>query len=292
MSALILFIYSKYYPQINILLNIISSLPFIHTLCVDNKEVRDSLTNSQLLTKKKLPCVFVMFPDGNMFEYVDDELTLFINSLIEKNNPQQNQPQHQQQPPPVSSPSGPKETKTPINRLVQNIPETALEINEEVSDDEFEDNSPQPARQIQQNSQVPARQMQQRPLTANAPKVANAMSKKSDIGQLINFSENKPAEKKSNSVSRSRSELMNREPVKIAKGSGHDSMKTSSLNNDIPTTKNNQTEIDVIEDIGMDEEVIPFTNDNESGMLKSTHKSKTDIKALAMEMANGRDAAN
>ena len=291
MSALILFIYSKYYPQINILLNIISSLPFIHTLCVDNKEVRDSLSNSQLLTKKKLPCVFVMFPDGNMFEYVDDELTLFINSLIEKNNPQQQQQQHQQQQ--QSMPSGPKESKTPINRLVQNIPETALDIKEEVSDDEFEDNNtPQPSRKMQQNSQVPARQMQQRPLTANAPKVANAMSKKSDIGQLINFSENKPAEKKSNSVSRSRSELMNREPVKIAKGSGHDSMKTSSLNNDISTTKNNQTEIDVIEDIGMDEEVIPFTNDNESGILKSTHKSKTDIKSLAMEMANGRDAAN
>jgi hypothetical protein len=254
---------------------------------VDNKEVRDSLSNTQLLTKKKLPCVFVMFPDGNMFEYVDDELTLFINSLIEKNNPQQ-----QQQPPPPM-PSGPKESKTPINRLVQNIPETKLDIKEEVSDDEFEDNNtPQPSRQNQHNSQVSARQMQQRPLTSNAPKVTNAMSKKSDIGQLINFSENKPTEKKSNSVSRSRSELMNREPVKIAKGSGHDSMKTSSLNNDIPTTKNNQTEIDVIEDIGDDEEVIPFTNDNESGILKSTHKSKTDIKSLAMEMANGRDSTN
>jgi hypothetical protein len=282
MSSLILFIYSKYYPQINILLNIISSLPFIHTLCVDNKDVRESLSNSQLLTKKKLPCVLVIFPDGNIYEYVDDELTLFINSLIEKNKPQV-----QQQ---VSSPSGPKESKTPINKLVQNIPETSLDIKEEVSDDEFEDDtSSQPPKQ---QSQVPPRQMQQRPLTANVPKVTNAMSKKSDIGQLINFSENKPAEKKSNSVSRSRSELMNREPVKIAKGSGHDTMKTSSLNNDIPTTKNNQTEIDIIEDIGAEEEVIPFTNDNESGMLKSTHKSKTDIKALAMEMANGRDVAN
>jgi (2Fe-2S) ferredoxin len=262
-------------------LNIISSLPFIHTLCVDNKEVRDSLSNSQLITKKKLPCVLVIFPDGNIYEYVDDELTLFINSLIEKNKPQ-----IQQQP--VSS--GPKETKTPINRLVQNIPETSLDIKEEVSDDEFEDDtSPQPPKQ---QSQVPARQMQQRPLTANVPKVTNAMSKKSDIGQLINFSENKPAEKKSNSVSRSRSELMNREPVKIAKGSGHNTMKTSSLNNDIPTTKNNQTEIDIIEDIETEDEVIPFTNDNESGILKSTHKSKTDIKALAIEMANGRDVAN
>ena len=280
MSSLILFIYSKYYPQINILLNIISSLPFIHTLCVDNKEVRDSLSNSQLITKKKLPCVLVIFPDGNIYEYVDDELTLFINSLIEKNKPQIQQP--------VSS--GPTETKTPINRLVQNIPESSLDINEEVSDDEFEDNtSPQDPKQ---QSQVPVRQMQQRPLTANVPKVNNAMSKKSDIGQLINFSENKPAEKKSNSVSRSRSELMNREPVKIAKGSGHNTMKTSSLNNDIPTTKNNQTEIDIIEDIETEDEVIPFTNDNESGILKSTHKSKTDIKALAIEMANGRDVAN
>jgi (2Fe-2S) ferredoxin len=214
MSSLILFIYSKYYPQINILLNIISSLPFIHTLCVDNKEVRDSLSNSQLITKKKLPCVLVIFPDGNIYEYVDDELTLFINSLIEKNKPQIQQP--------VSS--GPTETKTPINRLVQNIPESSLDINEEVSDDEFEDNtSPQDPKQ---QSQVPVRQMQQRPLTANVPKVNNAMSKKSDIGQLINFSENKPAEKKSNSVSRSRSELMNREPVKIAKGIGHNTMKT------------------------------------------------------------------
>lgn len=282
MSSLILFIYSKYYPQINILLNIISSLPFIHTLCVDNKDVRESLSNSQLLTKKKLPCVLVIFPDGNIYEYVDDELTLFINSLIEKNKPQV-----QQQ---VSSHSGPKESKTPINKLVQNIPETSLDIKEEVSDDEFEDDtSSQPPKK---QTQVPPRQMQQRPLTSNVPKVTNAMSKKSDIGQLINFSENKPAEKKSNSVSRSRSELMNREPVKIAKGSGHDTMKTSSLNNDIPTTKNNQTEIDIIEDIGAEEEVIPFTNDNESGMLKSTHKSKTDIKALAMEMANGRDVAN
>jgi (2Fe-2S) ferredoxin len=261
-------------------LNIISSLPFIHTLCVDNKEVRDSLSNSQLITKKKLPCVLVIFPDGNIYEYVDDELTLFINSLIEKNKPQIQQP--------VSS--GPKETKTPINRLVQNIPESSLDIKEEVSDDEFEDNtSPQDPKQ---QSQVPVRQMQQRPLTANVPKVNNAMSKKSDIGQLINFSENKPAEKKSNSVSRSRSELMNREPVKIAKGSGHNTMKTSSLNNDIPTTKNNQTEIDIIEDIETEDEVIPFTNDNESGILKSTHKSKTDIKALAIEMANGRDVAN
>jgi hypothetical protein len=285
MSALILFIYSKYYPQINILLNIISSLPFIHTLCVDNKDVRDSLSVSHLLTKKKLPCVFVMFPDGNMFEYIDDELTLFINSLIEKNNPQQ--------PPPVSTQSGPRESKTPINRLVQNIPETALDIKEEVSDDEFEDNIPQSSRQNQQQkSQVPARQMQQRPLTSNSPKITNAMNKKSEIGQLINFSENKPTEKKSNSVSRSRSELMNREPVKIAKGSGHDNMKTSSLNNDISTTKNNQTDIDVIEDIGTEDEVIPFTNDNESGILKSTHKSKTDIKSLAIEMANGRDATN
>jgi hypothetical protein len=284
MSALILFIYSKYYPQINILLNIISSLPFIHTLCVDNKEVRDALTKSQLLTKKKLPCVFVMFPDGNIYEYIDDELTLFINSLIEKNNPApQQQPQQQFS---QTNSSGPKETKTPINRLVQNVPETALDIKEEVSDDEFEDNA---APQRQQ--QVPPRQMQQRPLTANVQKVEK-MNKKSEIGQLINFSENKPVEKKSNSVSRSRSELMNREPVKIPKGSGHDSMKTSSLNNDIPTTKNNQKDIDVIEDIGADEEIIPFTNDNESGMLKSTHKSKTDIKALAMEMANGRDAAN
>lgn len=282
MSALILFIYSKYYPQINILLNIISSISFIHTLCVDNKNVRDSLTNSQLLTKKKLPCMLVMFPDGNIYEYVDDELTLFINSLIEKNNPQE------QQQNPQFNQFGQKETKTPINKLVQNIPESALvDIKEEVSDDEFEDN----IKNNQQSSQVPTRQMQQRPITANVQKINNS-NKKTGIGQLINFSENKPAEKKSNSVSRSRSELMNRETVKIAKGKGHENMNTSSLNNDIPTTKKNQTENDVIEDIGDvgdEDNVIPFTNDNESGILKSTHKSKTDIKSLAMEMANGRD---
>jgi hypothetical protein len=261
MSAIILFLYSKYYPNINILLNLVSSIDFIHTICVDNKRVRDVIMRSSLVSVKKVPCFVVIFPDKSVNQYVGNDMASFMNNLLEK----------------TQKPQRTESGKTSIDQLVPEVPETTIEITEEHDDDIMSESQPPP----QKNMQHPP---------------AQNKSGKSDIGSLINFSEGKP-QQNTNSVSRSRSELTNRENLKIEKGKGHEGMTSTSLGVDITTSKSKTntnsrgaSSPNIIEDIdeGDDEDTMLFASDSQSGMVKNTGKSKMDIKQLAMEMANGR----
>lgn len=260
MSALILFLYSKYYPNINILLNLVSSIDYIHTMCVDNQRVRDVVFRSSMVANKKVPCFLVVFPDGRVNQYCDEDMSSFIESLS-KNGKEE---------------SG--KTKTPISNLVPEVPQTNIEIKEEEDDEEETHEAPAMGGTLPMKQPAPVPPMPKR-----------KPESKTDIGSLINFTDtNDNSTKKSSSVSRSRSELMNRENVKIAKGQGHGNMKTSSLGTDVSTTKSNGIDSNVIEDIADEDEPMLFASSENSGMVKNTHKSKTDIKSIAMEMANAR----
>ena len=262
MSALILFLYSKYYPNINILLNLVSSIDYIHTMCVDNQRVREVVFRSSMLANKKVPCFLVIFPDGRVNQYCDEDMSSFIESLS-KNGKQE---------------SG--KTKTPISNVVQSVPQTNIEIKDEDEDEDEDTQTEAPAM----GGTLPMKQPAPVP-----PMPKRKQENKTDIGSLINFTEtNDNTTKKSSSVSRSRSELMNRENVKISKGQGHGTMKTSSLGTDVSTTKSNGMDSNVIEDIADEDEPMLFASSENSGMVKNTHKSKTDIKSIAMEMANSR----
>lgn len=272
MSAIILFLYSKYYPNIDILLNIVTSIDYIHTICIDNDRVREVIMRSSLLREKKVPCFVVIFPDRSVHQYVDEDMSTFVESLISK----------------VENKEKGDGKKTPINSLVSEIPETTINIQEEL-DPEIEDEI---AKEV--NNPAVAPRHQNIPMKQAIKAVKDVPSNKTDIGKLINFTEGNPeasGQKKSTSVSRSRSELMNRENIKIPRGKGHESMNSSSLGTDIVTTKSKEAgdDTNIIEDIGEEEQVIPFTPDDISGQIKNTHKSKQDLKTLAMEMANGRD---
>jgi len=264
MSAIILFLYSKYYPNIDILLNIVSSIDYIHTICVDNERVREVITRSSLLKEKKIPCFVVIFPDRSVHQYYDEDMSTFVESLIAK----------------VENKEKGDGKKTPINNLVAQIPQTVSNIQEELEPEiEFEiekEISGNPAPMSQSIKDIP--------------------NNKTDIGKLINFSDkndstgSSASQKKSGSVSRSRSDLMNRENIKIPRGKGHDSMNSSSLGTDILATKSKESSnSNIIEDIGDEEQTMSFSPDDTNSQIKNTHKSKQDLKTIAMEMANGRD---
>lgn len=275
MSALILFLYSKYYPNINIILNIVSSIDYIHTMCIDNQRVREVIMRSSLVRVKKVPCFVVVYPNGEVNQYVDEDMSVFMNTLLKKGK------------------VGSGDKKTPIENLIDEIPETKIEINETVDDSDFEieESAMQQGARLTKPYEPPPEVKSKYNKTQHQPQPkAKVKSGKTSIGDLINFQTSDTTPSKSNSVSRSRSELMNRENVKISKGQGHETMQTSSLGNDMSTTKTIEQKDtgNLIEDIGDDEEVIPFSPDEHSGMVKNTHKSKVDIKSLAMEMQNER----
>lgn len=276
MSALILFLYSKYYPNINILLNLVSSIDYIHTICVDNTRVRDVIMKSSLVSSKRIPCFIVIFPDKTVHQYADEQMSTFMNTLLEKQKNMQSN----------------GKSKTPISNLVENVPDDISEIRDEDDEDEEDDEEVEivvekPESALPRRKPIPQAPSQQQGPSSSQPS-KNKKGSKTDVGSLINFSDSQQKQNKSNNVSRSRSELMNRENIQIAKGKGHDNMLSSSLGTDIATTKKNGTGSNVIEDIGDDEETIQFTSEETSGMVKNTHKSKTDIKSIAMEMATAR----
>lgn len=269
MSALILFLYSKYYPNINIILNIVSSIDYIHTMCVDNQRVREVIMRSSLVRVKKVPCFIVVYPNGEVNQYIDEDMSSFVNTILKKNK------------------ASPGDKKSLISNLVDDIPETKIEINETVddTDTEIEESAMQQGARLTKPYQPPP-EVQAKQVKSQA----KSKSGKTSIGDLINF-QTSESSSKSSSVSRSRSELMNRENVKISKGQGHDSMQSSSLGTDMSTTKSIEQKDtgNLIEDIGDDDEAIPFSPEEHSGMVKNTHKSKVDIKSLAMEMQNERE---
>jgi hypothetical protein len=266
MSALILFLYSKYYPNISILLNIVSSIDFIHTLCIDNKRVREVIMRSSVISAKKVPCFVVIFPDKTIHQYVGEDMATFMESIGKKQNEKVQV----------------EGSKTPINRLVENVPETKIDITEENDDDDSENDILKELEEL--SNKVPSSMIKQN--------VENKKLNKTDIGSLINFKEAQASasnNKKSSNVSRSRSDLMNRENVKIARGKGHENMNSSSLGTDISLSKTKESPSNIIEDIETDQDTISFSPDENLGVVKNTHKSKQDLKSIAAEMANARD---
>jgi len=265
MSALILFLYSKYYPNISILLNIVSSIDYIHTLCIDNKRVREVIMRSSAVSVKKVPCFIVIFPDKTIHQYIGEDMTTFMETLVKKDDEKVQV----------------EGSKTPINRLVEKVPETQIDITEENDEDDAGNEILKELEEL--SSKVPSSMIKQN--------VENKRANKTDIGSLINFKESQAPSnnKKSSNVSRSRSDLMNRENVKIARGKGHETMNSSSLGNDISLSKNKESPSNVIEDIEAEQDTISFSPDENLGVVKNTHKSKQDLNSIAAEMANARD---
>jgi hypothetical protein len=87
MSTIVLFLYSKYVPQVKPYLDIIQKLEYIQTLCVDNEQVRKVITQSSLLNVKKVPCFIVINNDQSVYQYTD--IGPFLKKLIEANTPKQ-----------------------------------------------------------------------------------------------------------------------------------------------------------------------------------------------------------
>lgn len=82
MSSIIIFLYSKYVPYIRLMLETIRKIDYIHTLCVDNELVRNIVNKSSIIKNKKVPCFIVIYPNKTVYQYIDNDMMLFLNKLI------------------------------------------------------------------------------------------------------------------------------------------------------------------------------------------------------------------
>jgi len=193
MSTIVLFLYSKYVPQVKPYLDIIQKLEYIQTLCVDNEQVRKVIAQSSLLNVKKVPCFIVINKDQSVYQYTD--IGPFLKKLIEANTPKQPE----------------KIEKSPIHNVVE-IPPAQQQTQHTQHTFEKDDLAMVSNKSFPTNSNPHQKEQQFEAKKSN----------KTSIGEIINYQKEKNEKlrpEQSNSSSQS----------SIQKGIGHDDMGRSSL---------------------------------------------------------------
>lgn len=251
MSTIVIFLYSKYVPQVKPYLEIINKLEYIQTLCVDNENVRKVIMQSSLLNIKKVPCFIVINQNKEVFQYTD--IATFLQKLIQANKPQEKRQE--------------KIEKSPIQNVVEI--EKLQQIEEpdttQVQDDYIQTNKSYPT-----NSKPISRQLTQ--------EVEVKKTNKTSIGEIINYQKEKNEKLKPETQPQ-------HDRTSIQKGQGHDDMGRSSLRDNSP-----KKAFDVIEDIeeeSSQEGLINFSKND--GSSEKKEKRISDIKSLVSEMADQRE---
>jgi hypothetical protein len=251
MSTIVIFLYSKYVPQVKPYLEIINNLEYIQTLCVDNEKIRQVIMQSSLLNIKKVPCFIVINQNKEVFQYTD--VATFLQKLIQANTPQEKRRE--------------KIEKSPIQNVVEleKLQETQQPEIREAHDDYIQTNKSYPT-----NSKPVSSQSRQ--------DVEVKKSNKTSIGEIINYQKEKNEKLKPETQPHP-------ERTSISKGQGHDEMGRSSLRDNSP-----KKAFDVIEDIeeeSSQEGLINFSK-NDGGSEKK-EKRISDIKSLVSEMSDQRE---
>lgn len=134
------------------MLDQINKLDYIHTLCVDNEVVRNVVLKSSMLKTKKVPCFLVIYPDGSIYQYLGEELNVFLHKIMEIEN-QKNQPKVIE--------------KSSVRNVVDNIPEFT---EEPIEENQMEERMKNMTSTVSSNS---------------------SKSKKTDIGEVVNYKKEK-----------------------------------------------------------------------------------------------------
>ncbi len=250
MSTIVIFLYSKYVPQVKPYLEIINKLEYIQTLCVDNEHVRKVIMQSSLLKIKKVPCFIVINQNKEVFQYTD--IATFLQKLIQANTPQEKKQE--------------KIEKSPIQNVVE------IEKLQQIQEQEIRDIQED---YIQTNKSYPTNS---KPVSSQSKQeVEVKKTNKTSIGEIINYQKEKNEKLKPESQPQ-------HDRTSIAKGQGHEEMGRSSLRDNSP-----KKAFDVIEDIeeeSSQEGLINFSK-NDGGEKKE--KRISDIKSLVSEMADQRE---
>jgi len=228
MSTIVIFLYSKYIPQLKPYLEIVNKLEYVQTLCVDNENVKTVIMQSSLLKIKKVPCFIVINKDKNVYQYTD--IAAFLQQLIQANSPQKQE----------------KIEKSLIQDVIDmgniNQSRQSQQNENEGIKDEI----------IQTNKSYP---VNSRPSTKQDVEIKK--SNKTSVGEIINYQKEKNEKLKPEA-----------QPDKsnIYKGQGHDDMSRSSLRDSSP--KKSFDVIEDIEEEESSEGLISFTKSDNTGSEK------------------------
>jgi len=292
MSAIVIFFYSKYVPNIQYLIEKVNRLSYCPTICVDNIIVRQKDLASPVMKTKKVPCFVVINPDRTVNQYIDGDLDIFLQRMIEieeerirqqnqQNQEQQNTQQHRR---PLD--------KSPISSVL------AQEDYQKATLRQQETQKPQ-APMNKSNSDMA---ISSNPSSLTKSDVPIARSK---IGEIINYNQTNQSQS-SKEQSTTSSDIMNfnkektfklkpeeQQSAKMSKGQGHDGMGMSSLR---PDTK--KKDLNVIEDIDVEDSsnLISFSNATTSASQpknpkdEKNEKKVSEFKSLVNQMMQQRES--
>jgi hypothetical protein len=254
MSSFIIFLYSKQVPQIQALLNQVLSFDFVHTLCIDNDQVRRVMLASPILKTKSVPCFVVIYPDQTVVQYLGTDMIVFLRKLAEA---------RQQQPP-----SG-KIDKSPISAVID-----TQSVNEPLS-------YPQPSRD--EDLAVTSNPSFNVKTESNNASLSKQHSNKNNVGEVINYTKEKNF----------RTQPVQKESSSFQKGNGHDGMARSSLR-ETQNKSSEELDVieDIFENENSSDGLINFSKEmsSETTSAKSNNSKKvSDVKNLINEMMAERE---
>jgi len=291
MSAIVIFFYSKYVPNIQYLIEKVNRLSYCHTICVDNIVVRQKVLASPVIKTKRVPCFIVINPDRTVKQYLDADLDIFLNHMneIEEEKRRQENQQNQQQ-----------------QNLQQRRPIDKSPISSVLAEEDF-----QKATLRQQEPQKPQAPMNKSNSDMAISSNPSSLTKsdvpiaRSKIGEIINYNQTNQSQS-SKEQSTTSSDIMNfnkektfklkpeeQQSAKMSKGQGHDGMGMSSLR---PDTK--KKDLNVIEDIDVEDSsnLISFSNATTSTSQpknpkdEKNEKKVSEFKSLVNQMMQQRES--
>ncbi len=281
MSAIVIFFYSKYIPNIQYLLEKINRLSYCHTICVDNQIVRKQVLASPILRTKRVPCFVVINPDRTINQYIDNDLHMFLQRMIdiEEQKVIQSQTEQQQQ-----QPQKRVIDKSPINSVLQQ---------EDFQRSAQKQQQPREEPMVQSNNDMA---ISSNPSSLTKSDVPIARSK---IGEIINYNSNQNQTNNNEIMNYNKDKTLKLKPeeqksAKMNKGQGHDNMLgMSSLR---PDSK--KTDIGVIEDIDVNDQsgLISFSNANISTTQPKNPKDDkndkkvSEFKSIVNQMMQQRES--
>ena len=146
-------LYSKYSPSSNKITGIIQQYSTVFTenfniklLCIDNENIRKRILSSKKITISSVPCILIIYNDGGVEKYENDDAFTWVNDIVQGIIAQQQQQLQLQQQQQLQL----QQQQTPNEEII------------EEENDEEEYIPPQPVKK-QQRKQKPKQQPKQQP---------------------------------------------------------------------------------------------------------------------------------
>ena len=91
-------LYSKYSPSSNKITGIIQQYSTVFTenfnirlLCIDNENIRKRILSSKKITISSVPCILIIYNDGGVEKYENDDAFTWVNDIVQRVIAQQQQ---------------------------------------------------------------------------------------------------------------------------------------------------------------------------------------------------------